>query len=156
MNLFERFLQVTDALENEGVDYILIGGFAVILYGLPRLTQDVDLFIKNNVDNVNKLKTALYNIFQDANINEITVEELNQYPVIRYGSPDGFYINLIVKIGEIFTYTDRDYEILEVEGHKIKIATIETLFKLKEGTIRPIDKNDALFLKELMKRKETL
>ena len=156
MNLFERFLQVTDALENEGVDYILIGGFAVTLYGLPRLTQDVDLFIKNNVDNVKKLKTALYNIFQDANINEITVEELNQYPVIRYGSPDGFYIDLIVKIGEIFTYTDMNYEILEVEGHKIKIATIETLFRLKESTVRPIDKSDALFLKELMKRKEML
>jgi hypothetical protein len=155
MNLFDKFLQVTDALEKEGVDYILIGGFAVILYGLPRLTQDVDLFIKNNEDNVHRLKTALNNIFQDENINEITVEELNQYPVIRYGSPDGFYIDLIVKIGEIFTYTDMDYEILEVEGHKVKIATVETLFRLKEGTIRPIDKNDAMFLKELMKRKES-
>ena len=48
MNLFDKFLQVADRLENEGVDYILIGGFAVILYGMPRLTQDVDLFIKND------------------------------------------------------------------------------------------------------------
>jgi predicted nucleotidyltransferase len=155
MNLFDKFLQVADRLENEGVDYILIGGFAVILYGMPRLTQDVDLFIKNDEDNVHRLKTVLYDIFQDATISEITVEELAQYPVIRYGSPDGFYIDLIVKIGETFTYTDIDFEIMEVEGHKIKIATVESLLRLKENTVRPIDKNDAFFLQELMKRKET-
>jgi len=153
MNLFDKFFQVIDSLENEGVEYILIGGFAVILYGLPRLTQDVDLFIKNDEKNIQKLKSALYNIFQDESIEEITVKELNQYPIIRYGSPDGFYINLIVKIGQMFTYTDMDYEIMAVEGHKIKIATVETLFRLKEGTIRPIDKNDTLFLRELIRRK---
>jgi predicted nucleotidyltransferase len=142
-------------LENEGVEYILIGGFAIILYGLPRLTQDVDLFIRNDEDNVQRLKKALYNVFQDTTINEITVEELQQYPVIRYGSPDGFCIDLIVKIGEAFTYADMNYEVLEVEGHKIKIATVETLVRLKEGTIRPIDKSDVLFLKELMQRRET-
>jgi len=45
MNLFDKLLQIADALEREKVEYILIGGFAVILYGLPRLTQDLDLFI---------------------------------------------------------------------------------------------------------------
>ena len=29
MNLFERLLQIADALEREEVEYILIGGFAV-------------------------------------------------------------------------------------------------------------------------------
>ena len=155
MNLFDKFLHVADALENEGVEYILIGGFAVVLYGLPRLTQDVDIFIRNDEDNVQRLKKALYNVFQDTTINEITVEELQQYPVIRYGSPDGFCIDLIVKIGETFTYTDMNYEVLEVEGHKIKIATVETLVRLKEDTIRPIDKSDVLFLKELMQRRKS-
>jgi hypothetical protein len=154
MNLFDKFLHIADALENEGVEYIPIGGFAIILHGLPRLTQDVDLFIRNDEDNVQRLKKALYNVFQDTTINEITVEELQQYPVIRYGSPDGFCIDLIVKIGEILTYTDLNYLVLDVEGHKIKIATVETLIRLKEGTIRPIDKSDVLFLKELMKRRE--
>ena len=90
MNLFDKLLQIADALEREKVEYILIGGFAVILYGLPRLTQDLDLFINNTTDNVQRLRTALNQVFQDQSIEEITVKELDRYPVIRYGSPDGF------------------------------------------------------------------
>ncbi len=80
MNLFEKLLQIADALEREKVEYILIGGFAVILYGLPRLTQDLDLFINNTTDNVQSLRTALNQVFQDQSIEEITVEELDRYP----------------------------------------------------------------------------
>ena len=95
MNLFEKLLQIADALEREKVEYILIGGFAVILYGLPRLTQDLDLFINNTTDNVQRLRTALNQVFQDQSIEEITVEELDRYPVIRYGSPDGFTLDFV-------------------------------------------------------------
>ncbi|MBU2260865.1 MAG: nucleotidyl transferase AbiEii/AbiGii toxin family protein, partial [Proteobacteria bacterium] len=72
----------------EGVDYVLIGGFAVILYGMPRLTQDVDIFVRNDSDNIDRLQRALYDMFSDDSIREITVEELERYPVIRYGSPE--------------------------------------------------------------------
>lgn len=37
--IFEKFWEVIDALEKEGVDYILIGEFAMVLYGLPRENQ---------------------------------------------------------------------------------------------------------------------
>ena len=97
MNLFDKLLQIADALEREKVEYILIGGFAVILYGLPRLTQDLDLFINNTTDNVQRLRTALNQVFQDQSIEEITVEELDRYPVIRYGSPDGFTLDFMAK-----------------------------------------------------------
>ncbi len=45
MDLFERFLQCINAFNDENVEYVLIGGYAVILYGLPRVTQDIDFFI---------------------------------------------------------------------------------------------------------------
>jgi hypothetical protein len=153
MNLFETLLKVADALEREKVDYILIGGFAVILYGLPRLTQDLDLFINNKKDNVQRLKNALNQVFQDQSIEEITVEELDRYPVIRYGSPDGFTLDFVVKIGEMFTFVDLSYEVLDIEGHRIKVATPECLLRMKEGTMRPIDQNDAIFLREFIKRR---
>ena len=44
MDHFQVFLKVLKAMEDEGVDYILIGGFAVILHGLPRFTMDMDFF----------------------------------------------------------------------------------------------------------------
>lgn len=44
-DLFNKFLEVIDTLEK--VDYILVGGFAMVLYGMPRATQDLDLFVKH-------------------------------------------------------------------------------------------------------------
>lgn len=37
--IFEKFWEVIDALEKEGVDYILIGEFTMVLYGMPRANQ---------------------------------------------------------------------------------------------------------------------
>ncbi len=152
LTLFDKFLEVIARLEKENVDYILIGGFAVILYGMPRLTQDVDLFLRNDSENINRLQKALYDVFQDDSVWEITAEELDRYPVIRYGTPDGFSLDFIVKIGTAFTYDDLKYELIEVEGRSIRVATAETLYRLKKDTLRPIDQNDAAFLSELLRR----
>jgi len=144
-DLFQRFLDVFDALEKEKVDYILIGGFAIVLYGMPRLTQDLELFVKAKDENIIKLQKALYSIFGDKSIFEITNSELQNYSVIRYGSDEGFYIDVLSSIGDAFTFEDLDYEELDVEGHTVKIATVETLYRLKEKTYRAIDQNDLFF-----------
>lgn len=141
-------------MDDEGVDYILIGGFAVILHGLPRFTMDMDFFIRMLDQNIQKLRNALYSTFGDSDIEEITFDELAKYPVIRYGTPNGFHIDIMAQLGETATYEDLEYEIMEVQGQNIRVATAETLLKLKEGTIRPEDRSDALFLKELLKRKK--
>ena len=154
MDHFQDFLKVLKAMDDEGVDYILIGGFAVILHGLPRFTMDMDFFIQMVEQNVHKLRKALYSIFDDSDIEEITFDELAKYPVIRYGTPNGFHIDIMAQLGEAATYEDLEYEIMEVQGQKIRVATAETLLKLKERTIRPEDKGDVLFLKELLQRKK--
>ncbi|MGO9482331.1 MAG: nucleotidyl transferase AbiEii/AbiGii toxin family protein [Candidatus Kryptoniota bacterium] len=152
-DFFQRFLEVIDALEKEKVDYVLIGGFAIVLYGMPRLTQDLDLFVKASEDNIARLQTALYSAFADKSIFEVTNSELQKYPVIRYGSDEGLSIDVISRIGEAFAFEDLEYMELNVEGHRVKIATVETLHRLNEKTYRGVDQNDIIFLKELISRK---
>jgi len=53
------------------VEYILIGDFAVVLYGLPRFTQDIDIFVKPEEDNIKKLKKVLKSVFHDKSIEEM-------------------------------------------------------------------------------------
>jgi hypothetical protein len=153
-DLFEKFLEVLEAFGKEEVDYILVGGFAVILHGMPRLTQDIDVFVKMNPENIGKLQKALRRVFQDdENINEITLEALNHYSVIRYGSPDGFYIDIMARLGEVATYDDLEYETIIIDEISINVATVEKLFELKKDTLRLEDKRDAFFLSELMRKK---
>ncbi len=154
MEYYGRFIQVMDALEKHKVEYILVGGFALILYGLPRLTEDIDLFIRPDEHNINLLKQALLSVFNDESINEINFAMLNDYPVIRYGSPDGFYIDILISLGEAFTYDDLDFIIQTMQGHHIRIATPETLYAMKRDTVRPIDKADSVFLQKLLNNKE--
>lgn len=150
---FAEFIKVFKAFDEHKVEYILIGGVAVILHGLERLTRDIDIFVKMIPTNIEKLRKALYYVYEDISIKEITLEELQNYPVIRYGTPNGFYIDIITQIGNAFSYEDLEYEVFEYQGIKIKIGTPETLYKLKKDTIRSKDKGDAIFLKELIKEK---
>lgn len=124
----------------------------MILHGMERLTRDVDIFIKMAPRNIEKLREALALLFNDSSIEEITINELQNYPVIRYGTPNGFYIDIMTQI-ELFAYEDLEYEVLYYQGVKIKIGTPETLYKLKRNTVRLKDKVDAFFLQELIKEK---
>jgi hypothetical protein len=49
---------VLAALEREGVRYVVFGAAALNLHGLARFTEDLDLFIAPDVENVQALKRA--------------------------------------------------------------------------------------------------
>lgn len=153
-NQFQSFLAVIAALNKYNVDYVLIGGVAVILHGLERLTRDIDIFIKSDPENIDNLKSALRSVFDDPSIDEITADELKKYAVIRYGTPDGFYIDIMTRLGEAFSYQDLECEMIEYRGVRIKIATPDMLFMMKKDTVRPQDKIDALFLEEIIKKRK--
>lgn len=50
---------VVRALDEHGVDYVLIGGVAARLHGSPSLTEDIDLTPEPSRDNLGRLATAL-------------------------------------------------------------------------------------------------
>jgi len=52
----EDLVSLCGALNREGVRYVLIGGFAVILHGLVRTTKDVDLLIDTAPENIHALR----------------------------------------------------------------------------------------------------
>lgn len=144
----KSFMAVLRALHEHEVEYILVGGLAVIFHDVSRVTKDMDIFVKGDPENVEKLKRALHSVFKDKNIDEITPDEMKKYPLIRYGTPHNYYIDIIDRIGEVFTYDDLDYEIIESQDIPVRVATIESLIELKKGTIRLRDKADIMFLEE--------
>lgn len=80
--------QVLAALEREGVKYVVFGAVALALHGLPRATEDFDIFVAPEADNIERLKTALRSVFDDPCIDEITAEDLlGEYPAVQYVPP---------------------------------------------------------------------
>ena len=53
---FKEFLRLLDA---HGVEYLLVGGYAVGFYGYPRTTGDMDVWIAARPDNAKRVAAAL-------------------------------------------------------------------------------------------------
>lgn len=148
MSALERLAELIGALNAERVDYILFGGQAVNLHGIPRFTDDIDLLVAPTPDNTERLRRALGRIWKDPAIEEIRVEDLaGEYAVVRYGTPDGFYIDFASRIGEAFRFDDVESDVLVVGALHVRIATPRMLYRMKKDTLRPVDRADAADLK---------
>jgi len=60
--LDEEIIDLFKALNDHSVKYILVGGFATILNGGSRFTEDVDIWIENSIENRKNLNRALMQI----------------------------------------------------------------------------------------------
>jgi len=146
-SVFNKFLELMASFEKNDVEYVVIGGIAINLHGFSRNTEDIDLFVNPNEDNIKKLQASLFETFKDNDIYEITLEELKKYPVIRYISEESTTIDVITKLGDRFDFSDIEYDIKIIDGIKIKFANLKTLYMLKEKTYREIDQLDLKFIK---------
>jgi hypothetical protein len=54
-----HFKELLQLLEQNNVEYVLVGGYAVAFYGFPRFTKDMDIFFRNSKENAKKIKKAL-------------------------------------------------------------------------------------------------
>ena len=133
------------ALADEGVDYVLVGGVAVNLYGIVRATEDTDLFVRPDAENVARLRRALHRVTGDSDVEGIRAEDLaGAYPVVRYVSPDGrLTVDILARLGERFAYGDLEAEVLQLGGVDVRVATPATLWRMKRDTGRPVDAEDA-------------
>ena len=58
-NIFNKdFRDFIEALNHFNVEYILVGGYSVILHGYSRTTGDLDIWVNQTVQNYNRIKKA--------------------------------------------------------------------------------------------------
>lgn len=55
LELNEDLKDLLRLLNSKNVRYLLIGGYAVVLHGHPRLTNDLDIVIGNDPGNIERL-----------------------------------------------------------------------------------------------------
>ncbi len=137
--------RVLEALERTGVRYVVIGGVALNLHGLPRATEDLDIFVAPESDNIERLKMALRSVYDDPCIDEITAADLlGDYPAVQYVPPTGdFHIDILTRLGERFDFKSLASERVDLAGLAVSIVTPRTLYRMKRGTVRPKDHVDA-------------
>jgi hypothetical protein len=142
---FDRTKQVLAALEREQVEYAIFGAVALALHGLVRATEDLDIFIKADRDNIDRLKTALRCVFADPHVDEIAADDLlGEYPAVQYVPPEGtFHIDILTRLGELWDFAKLATERVDLDGVEVTVVTPQMLYTMKKGTIRPKDHADA-------------
>ena len=148
VNALDRLPDLLRALNAENVEYVLFGGQAINLHGILRFTDDIDLFVSPAPENVERLHRALRRIWSDPSIDEIRADDLaGEFAVVRYGTPDDFYIDFVSRLGDAYVFADVEAEWVERGGVRAHVATPLMLYRMKKGTVRPLDRADAADLK---------
>ena len=137
--------RILAAFEEEGVRYLVFGGAAMNLHGIPRFTEDLDVFIEPTRENVEAVKRALRKVYDDPNIDEISADDLvGDYPAVQYVPPEGdFHVDILTRLGEAFRFEDLEPDETTLDGVKVRLVSPRTLFRMKRDTVRPKDRLDA-------------
>lgn len=59
MELNPDWSEFVELLNESGVEYLVIGAFALAFHGLPRATGDIDFWVRNTSENAGRLLSAL-------------------------------------------------------------------------------------------------
>lgn len=59
MNVEKDFRDLFALFNAHGVEYIIVGGYALAFHGAPRYTGDMDIYVKANVVNAQRVIAAL-------------------------------------------------------------------------------------------------
>ena len=122
-----------------------------------RATEDLDLFIRGTAENVERLRAALRASYaNDPHIEEISAADLlGDYPAVRYYPPSGdLYFDILTRLGEVVSFETVEAETREIEDARVSVATPLALYRLKKGTVRPKDHQDAAALRERFNLKD--
>ncbi|NQU17485.1 MAG: nucleotidyl transferase AbiEii/AbiGii toxin family protein [Candidatus Saganbacteria bacterium] len=159
------YLEVFDKLNKAKVRYLVVGGVALVLHGVVRLTADLDLFVDLNANNLEKLLKALKELgykpklpvnpkdFADNTIREKWVKEKNMKVFSFIHSKDDFkVIDIFANEPIPFNKAYSNKQTLKAEGIGIKTISFRDLITLKKISAREQDLKDIEMLEELRKK----
>jgi len=59
MEIQRDYKELLELFNAHNVDYVIVGGYALAFHGAPRFTGDMDLFVKPNAKNAQRILAAL-------------------------------------------------------------------------------------------------
>lgn len=144
----QDFLDFIGLLDAKGVDYLVVGGYAVALHGFPRYTGDIDFFVAVHERNA----SAMVEVFEEFGFGDIGIE-----------AGDFLLPDFVVEIGreprKIQVLTGIDGVVFgecysrrvkaEIGGKNVGFISREDLIRNKIASGRPKDRIDVYELEKL-------
>lgn len=152
MHLFPDFKDLLAAFEESRVEYVIVGGYAVIFHGRPRATKDIGILVDVHADNLTRLAHALAEFGASPNIinsartmqkDEIVYFGTSPLRVDLLGSAAGIELE---DVAQRAVHTDLD-------GIAVRFISLDDLIVNKRAAGRPRDLEDAEELEVIRKKR---
>lgn len=143
-NIFNQdFQEFIRALNEADVQYVLVGGYAVILHGYNRTTGDLDIWVERTEENYLRLVSA-FRIFSMPVFDMSLENFLNttQFDVFTFGVPP-VSIDIMLKVkGLDFNEALSMAEWKVIDDVKVNLIDLQSLIRAKKASGRHRDLDD--------------
>ena len=153
MDEFARAATVDDlknllrSLEEHGVEYLLIGGYALAAHGYQRATTDIDVMVQGSIEMGKKLKSALM-VLPDQVAKDIEPEWFIEGENIRVA--DAFIVDVMLNAnGQTYDTLKQYAQIIEWDGIQVRTVSLKGLL-LTKRTVREKDQADCAVIERAL------
>lgn len=143
-------------LRNSATDFVLAGGFGVMAHGSSLMTRDVDVACRMDPDNLLRLYKALEDLHP---VHRMTPQRLPFTMDLAadsglrnlYLSTDWGQLDCLGEIKGIGGYDEclRRSEPIDIDGHEVRVLSIDALIEAKRAMGRPRDLHAVLELEAI-------
>jgi predicted nucleotidyltransferase len=139
--LTDDFKEFLKSLNESGVSYLVVGGYAVGLHGYPRATIDLDIWVEPTAANAERVVAALRTFGVGASVPAADVF-VNPRTLVRFGVPP-FRIEIMTAIdGVTFGPCHARAVRFDVDGVAMPVISLDDLKINKQAAGRHKDLND--------------
>jgi hypothetical protein len=146
--LNEDYREILQNLLKNKVDFLVVGAYAMAVYGYPRATGDFDIWVESSKENSFRIYKSLKEF--GAPLKEIAENTFVKKGIVFQIGVAPRRIDILTSIdGVEFKKAYNDREMVNLEDLKIPFISKENLIKNKKSTNREKDRLDA---KQLSKK----
>ena len=148
LGLPQDFREFLKSLNANGVRYLLVGGYAVGCYGYSRSTNDIDVFVSDDIDNAGKLIVSLKEFgFEGATLKPELFTQKDSLVVMGVEPLAIEILNYLSGVEFQTAYTNR--KIVTDEDLEISVIGLDDLIRNKLACGRNKDLADVEYLKRV-------
>lgn len=142
------------SLNEHGVKYLLIGGYALFAHGYHRATTDIDVLVPANREAGERVREALM-VLPDKAAKDIDPAWFEAGENIRVA--DAFVVDIMLNAcGETYDTLQQYAETVDLDGIPVRTVNLEGLLRTKQ-TLRDKDMIDRIVLEralDVLRRKQ--
>ena len=139
-------------LQRAGVEFMLVGGYAVALHGWPRMTFDIDFWILASPENATALMRALKDF--GAPIMDLKEEDFHRPGMVFQIGVEPQRIDILSAISGVdYAEARTRAQMMKVDDLELKVISLQDLIANKISSGRPKDISDSITLRKIQEKR---